>query len=65
MQRDDKGEWFCLGCADAWLKEFVASKTRGTSLGGLALPAGITDDRRVAPSFKDLIPNRAARRRAR
>lgn len=63
-QRDEKGEWFCINCADDWLSRYIEKKTHGTSVGGLALPAGVRDERRdeIAPSFRDLIPNRRARR---
>lgn len=62
--RDDAGQWVCPTCADAWLKEYVENKTRGKSVGGVVLPTGVADTRRENPSFRDLMPNRAARRRA-
>jgi hypothetical protein len=63
-QQDEQGEWFCVACGDDWLARFVENKTHGTSVGGLALPAGVHDERRddITPSFRDLIPNRRARR---
>lgn len=64
MQKNDAGEWTCLSCADAWLREYVESKTRKKSIGGVLLPTGTRDERRVTPSFSDLIPNRRARRAA-
>jgi hypothetical protein len=64
-QKNAEGEWFCPVCADEWLKTFVESKTRGRSVGGVELPYGIEDDRRAkAPSFRDIYPNRRARRLA-
>ncbi len=64
MTRDDAGNWFCLTCADAWLKGFVEAKTGDKSQGGVKLPWGVRDERKKAPSFRDLHPNRRARRRA-
>jgi len=63
-QRDDQGDWFCVKCADDWLGRFIESKTQGKSVGGVELPAGISDERREGrqESFRDLIPNRRARR---
>ncbi len=64
VQRNDKDEWFCLKCADEWLREYRDARVSGKSIGGVALPVGVKDERRVASSFKDVYPNRAARRRA-
>lgn len=63
--RNDSGQWVCATCADEWLKEFVDSKTGDKSKGGVKLPWGVKDERKKTPSFRDLTPNRAARRRAR
>ena len=68
VQRNEAGEYFCVDCADQWLGSYVESATRSESLGGVALPSGVTDERRKEqrpPSFKDLYPNRATRRRMR
>lgn len=64
MQKDDQGAWFCLKCADEWLANYYSNKTHGVSTGGVVLPAGVSDSRRdgITPSFKDLMPNRRARR---
>ena len=64
VQRNDKGEWFCVACADEWLKEYVDAKVGAKSIGGVVLPTMVKDERRKTPSFKDVYPNRAARRRA-
>jgi hypothetical protein len=63
VQRNEKGAWFCVVCADDWLKSYVESKVRSVSVGGVALPIGAVDERRQTPSFTDLLPNRRARRR--
>lgn len=63
MRRDDAGKWFCLECADEWLKNYVATKVGGKSIGGVILPRGAKDERRKDPTFRDLMPNRAMRRR--
>ena len=62
MQRDDQGKWMCATCADEWLKSFVDAKTGNKSLGGVLLPGRLRDNRKQDPSFKDVLPNRAARR---
>jgi hypothetical protein len=58
--RNDAGEWYCPTCADSFLNEIVQSRLK-TSIGGVDLPTGVRDERRV-PSFRDVQPNRRARR---
>jgi hypothetical protein len=60
--RNDQGEWYCPTCADAVVAEIIHSRLK-KSVGGVELPAGVRDERRV-PSFRDVYPNRRARRRA-
>lgn len=64
LQRNDVNEWFCLHCADEWLRRHIDKLTRGKSIFGVHLPTGVTDPRRLTASFRDAFPNRAARRRA-
>jgi len=60
--RDLKERWFCPDCANERLQRQVDDIPR--SAGGVELPAGVKDVRQVA-DFRDILPNRAARRRAR
>lgn len=64
MRRDpETNKWFCLECADEFLKVEL-SRRRRESLGGIVLPSGVEDPRVERASFKDVYPNRAARRAA-
>lgn len=65
MQRDPGGKWVCMKCADEWLEAHVEAKLRHKTQGGVLLPVGVKDERRVTPSFRDAYPNRRARRAAR
>lgn len=62
MQKDDEGAWFCLTCADEWLERERDARVGRKSIGGVVLPTGVRDERRVTPSFRDLMPNRRMRR---
>lgn len=64
VMRDTEGAWVCIDCANVWLEAHVEGKLSDKSVGGVELPAGVRDDRRVKPRFQDALPNRAARRRA-
>lgn len=63
MQKNDAGEWFCLSCADRWLRSFVDAKTGEKSLGGVVLPRAVRDARKKTPTFRDVFLNRRHRRR--
>ena len=63
--RDTSGAWFCIKCADEWLRQRLDAKVRDHSIGGVILPSRVVDERRERASFRDIYPNRAARRRAR
>lgn len=69
MLRDPQGNWFCAECADDKLKETIESTRRRNRLAGVSplieLPAGVIDPRIERASFRDILPNRAARRAAR
>lgn len=62
MKTDMDGKWYCLKCADEWLKEFVRAKGGGHTKSGIILPSGVTDPAKENPSFLDVMPNRATRR---
>lgn len=64
VQRDPTGRWVCIKCADDWLNEYAESRLRGKSMGGVVLPSGVSDKRRQTKSFKEVFPNRRARRAA-
>lgn len=64
MRRDVDGNWMCFKCADDWLKLELRRISDGKSVGGIALPTGVEDERMKSASFIDAYPNRRARRAA-
>jgi hypothetical protein len=56
------GGWACPTCLDEMLRERVQNSARGRTRSGIHLPSGVTDPAKANPSFKDVVPNRAARR---
>jgi hypothetical protein len=63
VQRNADGQWFCVACANDWLRSYVEAKSGHLSKGGVQLPYGAHDERKDTPDFRDLMPNRKARRR--
>lgn len=57
-ERSDTWEWHCPLCADEWLQDRVDTLREVRSSRGVEAPER-------AASFKDIWPNRAARRRSR
>lgn len=64
VQKNEEGEWFCVECFNEWLGNFVEKRTRGHSIGGIELPVGVKDERRVTPDIRDVYVNRRIRRAA-
>lgn len=65
VEKNDQGEWFCVECFNEWLGTFVEKRTRDHSIGGIELPVGVKDERRIKPDIKDVYLNRRVRRAAR
>ena len=59
LRKEPEG-WVCTECVDHWLNE---QKFKDTSRGGVILPAGALVPKQR--SVTEVMPNRAARRRAR
>jgi hypothetical protein len=64
VRRDPDGKWFCVACFDEHARLMAQAQARGApSLGGVLLPEGVRDQRRIPVSVERVLPNRRTRRR--